>query len=228
MRTPPRAPGRAMPPGRAGTPLPGRSPQGWDDPAMSLPQTVAAAVAAHRTLVVEGQEGIRRTRLFAELARAGFLLRRLPGGLHHLDPTLPYRDLLSTPGRLVVDGGIVGELVYGPLRHGRSRVTWIQALDFAEAVAERDGAMLHLTGDPSGDQRGDDGSESTAAALAYARVFRTLAQHVPVVTVGIAELSVELSADSPVELPAEPGRRIRAPASRQPQLRQTARKLTVG
>ena len=199
---------------------------------MSLPQTVAAAVAAHRTLVVEGQEGIRRTRLFAELARAGFLLRRLPGGLHHLDPTLPYRDLLSTPGRLVVDGGIVGELVYGPLRHGRSRVTWIQALDFAEAVAERDGAMLHLTGgltgDPAGDRRGDDGSETTAATLAYARVFRTLAQHVPVVTVGIAELSVELSADSPVELPAEPGRRIRAPASRQPQLRQTARKLTVG
>ncbi|WP_369031085.1 hypothetical protein [Streptomyces adonidis] len=179
---------------------------------MNLPQTTAEAVARYRTLVVEGHEGIRRTPVFAELARAGFLLRRPPGGLHHLDPTLPYRELLSAPGRLVIEGGIIRELVYGPLRRGRSRVTWIQALDHAEAVAERDGAMVHLVGG----EHGDDDSETVAATLAYARVFGTLAQHVPVVTIDAAEL------------PVEPGRRIRAPASRQPQLRQSARQLTVG
>lgn len=179
---------------------------------MNLPQTAAEAFAPYRTLVVAGHEGIRRTPLFTELAHVGYLLRRPPGGLHHLDPTLPYRDLLAAPGRLVVDGGLVRELVYGPLRHGRSRVTWIQALDFAEAVAERDGAMLHLTGG----EHGDDDSETKAAALAYARVFHTLAQHVPVLTVDADELS------------AEPGHRIRARAPRPSQLRQTTRQLTVG
>lgn len=179
---------------------------------MNLPQTAAEAFAPYRTLVVEGHEGIRRTPLFTELAHAGYPLRRPPDGLHHLDPTLPYRELLAAPGRLVVDGGIIGELVYGPLRHGRSRVTWIQALDFAEAVAEREGAMVHLTGG----EHGDDHSETSAATLAYARVFRTLAQHVPVLTVDAAEL------------PAEPGHRIRAPAPRQSQLRRSKRQLTVG
>ncbi|WP_105973122.1 hypothetical protein [Streptomyces geranii] len=187
---------------------------------MSLPPSAAESIASYRTLVVEGHEGVRRTHLFAELALLGFPLRCRPGGLHHLDPTLPYRDLLAAPGPLVIDGGIVGELVYGPLRHGRSRVTWIQVLDLAEAVAERDGAMLHLTGaGPAA-----DGSEATAAALAYARVFRTLAQHVPVVTVDITGPATDL----PAESPPEPGHRIRAPSFRQSQLRHTTRKLTIG
>ena len=161
----------------------------------------------YRTLVVEGHEGARRTRLFSELALLGFLLRQPEGGLHHLDPGRPYRDLLAAPGRLVMGGGIIGELVYGPLRRGRSRVTWIQALDFAEAVAEREGAMLHLTGG----EHGDDGSETTAAALAYARVFRTLAQHVPVVSVNVTSATADVA--------AERTRRIRALAPRQTQLR---------
>jgi hypothetical protein len=47
---------------------------------------------------------------------------------------------------------------------------------------------------------------------AYARAFRTLAQHVPVVTVDAGEL----------------GHPIRAPAARPAQLRRFRRKLTVG
>ncbi|GAA3898844.1 hypothetical protein GCM10023084_59140 [Streptomyces lacrimifluminis] len=166
---------------------------------MNLPQAVTETIAPYRTLVVEGHEGVHRTQLLSELALLGFPLRRPPGRLQHLDPARPYRDLLAEPGRLVIDGGIIGELVYGPLRHGRSRVTWIQALDFAEAVAEREGAMLHLTGGEHGVGHGsepsDDGAAASAAALAYARVFRTLAQHVPVVCVNVTSATTEVATD---------------------------------
>ncbi|MDX2600506.1 hypothetical protein PV379_17860 [Streptomyces caniscabiei] len=161
----------------------------------------APALTRYRTLIVEGHEGQGRTRLVAELAHLGFEVRRLPSVLHHLDPALPCRELLAGPGRLAVDGNLIAELVHGPLRRGRSRVTWIQVLDLADAVAERDGAMLHLTT-----------SEVTEAATAYARVFRTLAQHVPVLTLDVGE----------------PGGPIRAPAARSHQLRGEARQLTIG
>ncbi|GAB2941078.1 hypothetical protein [Streptomyces heilongjiangensis] len=155
--------------------------------------TPPPTLTRYRTLIVEGHEGPGRGVLIAALARLGFQIRHMPPGLHHLDPALPYRELLAGPGRLAVDSGLIAELVHGPLRRGRSRVTWIQALDFAEAVAERDGAMLHLTatrrtpceeGHPSGDERATEAAE---AATAYARAFDTLAQHVPVVTVHVGE-----------------------------------------
>ena len=174
---------------------------------MNLPPTLDR----YRTLIVEGHEGLGRTDLVADLARVGFEVRHMPPFLHHLDPVLPYRELLAGPGRLAVDGNLVAELVHGPLRRGRSRVTWIQALDFAEAVAERDGAMLQVTAKDLV-ARGAPGTEATEAATAYDRAFRTLAQHVPVVTVDVGE----------------PGRPIRAPASRQSQLWRSARQLTIG
>ncbi|MFJ6835803.1 hypothetical protein [Streptomyces sp. NPDC091209] len=135
------------------------------------------ALTRCRTLVVEGPDGLDRHALLAELVRHHFLVRPLHGHLHHVDPTQPYRELLTAPGRLAVDGGLVHELVYGPLRRGRSRVTWIQALDFAEAVAERDGALVHMTGE----------TDDTEAARAYERVLGTLAQHVPVITLDTGE-----------------------------------------
>lgn len=160
------------------------------------------ALTQCRTLVVEGPDGISRSTLIAELARHGFLIRRCRGPLHHVDPTQPYRELLAAPGRLAVDGSLVHELVYGPLRRGRSRVTWIQALDFAEAVAERDGALVHVTG----------GTDDTEAVDAYERALRTLAQHVPVVTLDADDISPP----------------IRGPACTHPQLGRYKRQLTVG
>ncbi|MDX2934450.1 hypothetical protein [Streptomyces ipomoeae] len=181
---------------------------------MTLPPTLTQ----YRTLIIEGHEGLGRAHLISELAHLGFQIRRMPSALHHLDPALPYRELLAGPGRLAVDSALVAELVYGPLRRGRSRVTWIQALDFAEAVAERDGAMLHLTAADRAPYeqthepcRGQE-TEAVEAALAYIRAFRTLAQHVPVVTIGVGE----------------PGRPIRAPVAHQRQLWRSTRQLTVG
>ena len=155
------------------------------------------AVTRYRTLVLEGREGLDREGPLAALAGAGFLVRRMAAvTLPPMDPTRPYRELLAGAGRLAVDGGVVGELVYGPLRRGRSRVTWIQALDFAEAVAERDGALVHVTPPPGrcGVRHGDAGcgrkaatTEADEARLAYERAFGTLAQHVPIVTVHTVE-----------------------------------------
>ena len=39
----------------------------------------------------------------------------------------------------------VSELVYGPLRHGGSRLTDAAACDLAILVARRDGVLVHLT-----------------------------------------------------------------------------------
>ncbi|MFJ5272548.1 hypothetical protein [Streptomyces sp. NPDC088358] len=141
-------------------------------PHQPLHQALRQALTQCRTLVVEGPDGIGRGALIAELARQGFLVRRASGPLHHVDPTQPYRELLAAPGRLAVDGSLVHELVYGPLRRGRSRVTWIQALDFAEAVAERDGALVHVTGE----------TDDAEAVEGFGRALRTLGQHVPVIT----------------------------------------------
>ncbi|MEV0224537.1 hypothetical protein [Streptomyces sp. NPDC050704] len=182
-------------------------------------RTLHEAVTQCRTLVVEARDGIGRGELLAELARNGFVVSGSRGRLHHLDPTRPYRELLAAPGRLAVDGGIIHELVYGPLRRGHSRVTWIQALDFAESVAERDGALIHLTDSRRAPDTGNtkhientENTENSEVADAYHRAFRTLAQHVPVVTLDIGG----------------PGHPIRAPAAPSPQLGQCKRKLTVG
>jgi hypothetical protein len=70
-------------------------------------------------------------------------------------------------------------------------VTWIEAFDFAETVAERGGAFVHLTAPPPAvterpARRGATAAamaESEAATAAYERAFTTLAQHAPVFTV---------------------------------------------
>ncbi|MFC9843642.1 hypothetical protein ACFWFF_17575 [Streptomyces sp. NPDC060223] len=159
------------------------------------------ALTECRTLVVEGPDGIGRSGLTERLTHHGFLIRRSRGHLHHVDPVRPYRELLAASGRLAVYGGLIHELVYGPLRRGCSRVTWIQALDFAEAVAERDGALVHVTG----------ATDDTEAAGAYERAFRTLAEHAPVVIFDAADLS------RPVHGPAPPC----------PQLRGCTQTLTI-
>ncbi|WP_230396297.1 hypothetical protein [Streptomyces blattellae] len=66
-------------------------------------------------------------------------------------------------------------------------MTWIQALDFAESVAERDGALIHLTA--PGHVPRPAPTDFAEAAGAYARAMRTLAQHVPVVGLDAAELA---------------------------------------
>ncbi|OPF71529.1 hypothetical protein VT50_0232905 [Streptomyces antioxidans] len=150
------------------------------------------AVTEHRTLIVEGCDGVGRDALLTGLARRhGYAVTHASRDLPHVDPVRPYRELLRHDGALAVDAGLVGELVYGPLRRGHSRVTWIQAFDFAEAVAERHGAFVHMTAPVRvlADRLAARGApaaalaEIGAAVTGYDHAFSTLAEHAPVLTV---------------------------------------------
>ncbi|MEU7371477.1 hypothetical protein [Streptomyces hygroscopicus] len=161
---------------------------GRRDAGMNLDHTVVR----HRTLIVEGCDGVSRDALLTGLARRhGYTVTRASPDLPHVDPVRPYRELLQHDGALAVDAGLVGELVYGPLRRGRSRVTWIQAFDFADAVAERHGAFVHVTAPVPVLEDRLAASGASAAALAeidaavtgYDHAFTTLAEHAPVLTV---------------------------------------------
>ncbi|AJZ83699.1 hypothetical protein ADL28_26105 [Streptomyces violaceusniger] len=188
------------------------------------------SVAQHRTLIVEGCDGVGRDALLAGLARRhGYTVTRASPDLPHVDPVRPYRELLLHGGALAVDAGLVGELVYGPLRHGHSRVTWIQAFDFAEAVAERHGAFVHVTApvpvlEDRLAARGASAAalaEIEAAVTGYDHAFSTLAEHAPVLTVEEQPVADdgpdpdpghgEAAPEPPVSSFARPLPRIRSP-----------------
>ena len=175
------------------------------------------AVAQCRTLVVEGPDGIGRSGLLTELARHGFLIRRASEQLHHVDPCR--RTVNSSPRRACWPSTAASSTNSSTVRCAgdTSRVTWIQALDFAEAVAERDGALVHLTAPQRKTQnktvpQQQEALEGAEEIRAYERAFRTLSQHIPVVTVDVGGL----------------GPPIRAPNSSPFQLGQCEGKLTVG
>jgi thymidylate kinase len=150
------------------------------------------AAAAYQTVVLEGCDGAGKTTLAAHLTQAhGFTVVHSIRTPDHLDLAGRYRDLLQQPVRLVLDRCFISELVYGPLRRGRSRLTWVQAFDLAEAVAARNGVFLHLTAPPAviharliqRDGTAEDLAEVTALVAAYHRAFETLSSYAPVLTI---------------------------------------------
>jgi hypothetical protein len=184
------------------------------------------AVAQRRTLIVEGCDGVRREELLTGLAdRHGYTVTRASPDLPHVDPVRPYREILERSGVLAVDAGLVGELVYGPLRRGHSRVSWIQAYDFAEAVAERDGAFVHVTApvtvlEDRLTARGAsaaDLAEIDAAVTGYDHAFSTLAQLAPVLTVDDEPLTGPGPDPHPGE--ADPALPVASYARRLPRIR---------
>ncbi len=88
-----------------------------------------SAIPAHQTVVLEGCDGVGKSTLAQQLASDhGFTIvhsGRTPDGV---DLAERYRQILSQPGRLALDRSFVSELVYGPLRHGGSRLTDIESL----------------------------------------------------------------------------------------------------
>jgi predicted ATPase len=110
---------------------------------------LAASLAAHEVIVLEGCNGTGKTTLAAALAaRHGYVVvhsGRTPDGIDLADH---YEAMLALPGRLVLDRSFISELVYGPLDHGRTRLTLPAAIALARLVAERGGVLVHLTGRP--------------------------------------------------------------------------------
>lgn len=105
-----------------------------------------SAIAAHRTVVLEGCDGVGKSTLAKRLTSDhGFTVvhsSRTPDGV---DLAERYRQILSQPGRLALDRSFVSELVYGPLCHGGSRLTDADSCHLAALTARRDGILVHLT-----------------------------------------------------------------------------------
>lgn len=145
--------------------------------------------AQYRTLALDGSDGAGKTTLAHQFAaRHGFTVHhcaRTPDGLSLI---ARYQRILAAPGPLVLDRCFISELVYGPRYHCRSRITLAQAIELAEAVAARDGALVHLTGPPAAihnrllarDARtATDLDEVKALITAFDQVFGAIAEALP-------------------------------------------------
>jgi thymidylate kinase len=157
------------------------------------------AAAGYEVVVLEGCDGTGKTTLATALAtKHGYTVMhfgRTPGTI---DLAERYRSVLSRPGRIVLDRSFISELVYGPLRYGRSRLSVTAAAELALQVADRRGVLIHLTGRPdeiAARLQARDGyaptPEQVAAVInAYQDVFYALAGIAPIIT-------VDVTADTP-------------------------------
>lgn len=156
----------------------------------------AHLAAAHQTFALDGCDGAGKTTLARHLADLhGFTVVHSARTPDHVDLTARYRQILAAPGRIFLDRCFVSELVYGPLRHGRSRITLDDAVSLAAAVVARDGALVHLTGLPTAlharllARDGDTAAglaEVEELVAAYERVFTVIAASVPVIRLDTA------------------------------------------
>lgn len=152
--------------------------------------TPAHLAATYRIVAVDGTDGTGKTTLVNRLrAEHGFTIihsARTPDGV---DLPARYRRILTMPGPLALDRCFVSELVYGPLFHGRSRITWDEAVDLAHTFTARRGVLVHVTASAETIRNrllARDATNPDLAALDelranYELVFTGLAEHVPVI-----------------------------------------------
>lgn len=153
---------------------------------------LAAWAARYEVVILEGCDGVGKTTLAVTLAqRHGYQLVHATRSPEGVDLAERYRAILSWPGPLVLDRCFVSELVYGPLLHGRSRLTLDQVIELAAIVADRGGLIVHLSAAPeviaarltSRDGIAPDLAHINALLDGYTEVFAYLSQHAPAITI---------------------------------------------
>lgn len=153
-----------------------------------------ALAAGYQVIVLEGCDGTGKTTLAAELKHQhGYDVvhsGRIPDPAEELAEQ--YRSILERrPGKTAFDRSFISELVYGPLRDGRSRLTAHQVAELTFLLADRGGLLVHLTAHPkalTARLRARDGyapamDRITTLLRTYRDVFAGLADAAPIVTV---------------------------------------------
>src|SRR6266496_3390695 len=105
------------------------------------------ALPGHRReIAVDGTDGTGKTTLVNRLrVEHGFTVVHCARTPDDVDLLTRYRQILAISGPLTLDRCFLSELVYGPLRRGRSRISWDDALDLTQALTARQGVFIHLT-----------------------------------------------------------------------------------
>ncbi|WP_084965360.1 hypothetical protein [Thermoactinospora rubra] len=163
-----------------------------------MPADLAMWADRYEVIILEGCDGVGKTTYAAALA-TGYGYQRV-----HADRTPEgtdlfqrHRSILTLPGRLVMDRSFVSELVYGPLLHGRCRLTSAQVAELLSMVNTRHGVLVHLHATPehiharllARDGAAPTLDELRAVVARYFVVFSDLARHVEVLTVDNADSS---------------------------------------
>jgi thymidylate kinase len=160
-------------------------------PGLTATRVNGADLTRYDLVVLEGCDGTGKTTLAADLAaRHGYTVVHSGPPDGHVDLAARYRETLSMPGKVALDRSFISELVYGPLRYGRSLLSPDDAAELAFSVADAGGVLVHLTGAPdeiARRLRARDGyappPERIRALLdAYRNVFDALSDAVPVIT----------------------------------------------
>jgi len=157
-----------------------------------VPGSLTASLARYEVVVLEGCDGTGKTTLATTLAdRHDYLVVHSGRTPDSIDLAARYRAILATPGKVVLDRSFISELVYGPLDHGRSRLTITAAISLAQLVAARGGVLVHLTGSPAAILAGlrardgpvPEGERIRTIVDAYGGAFARLGSAAPVVTI---------------------------------------------
>jgi thymidylate kinase len=150
--------------------------------------------SGYQVIVLEGCDGTGKTTLAADLRQQhGYDVvhsGRIPDSATEPGLADQYRSVLDRPGKIAFDRSFISELVYGPLRDGRSRLTAHQVAELTFLLADRGGLLVHLTAHPktlAARLKARDGyapapDRITTLLKSYRDVFTGLAGAAPIAT----------------------------------------------
>jgi predicted ATPase len=148
------------------------------------------ATSKYEVVVLEGCDGTGKTTIARALAeRHGYAVVHSARPPDAVDLAERYREVLALPGKMALDRSFISELVYGPFKFGRSRLSAPDAAGLAFRVADRGGVLVHLTGSAdviAARLRARDGyapapERIKAVIESYTRVFDALAGAAPTI-----------------------------------------------